>query len=278
MKTYQTLKTQYDLEVLSEDYIPSGLTNANYHVLTNKGEFVVRMPKPENAGLFDYHHEAHVLALIEPLNLDTPLYAYTPNTGIKISEYVPNIHTYKSDHLADAAVLIKTLHDANLKSGIRFDLINKYDLFQTRNTYQKYNTIAYRYLLEETQAMVSNVRLCHNDLVEGNLLFSKQRHYLIDYEYAMDNDPYFDIMSFLTENDIQDTQSRRIFYEAYFGYQPNDIMMSKLWHFEVSHHLIWCEWAQMMYAQHHDEVYNDIAALKYTRLLECITEHKKNSQ
>ena len=35
--------------------------------------------------------------------------------------------------------------------------------------------------------------------VDGNILFTKENVYLIDYEYAADNDPLFDVMSFLSE-------------------------------------------------------------------------------
>ncbi|WP_339025428.1 phosphotransferase [Spiroplasma endosymbiont of Agriotes lineatus] len=43
------------------------------------------------------------------------------------------------------------------------------------------------------------LKLCHNDLVPGNILVTKQQIYIIDYEYAMKNDPLSDIASFISE-------------------------------------------------------------------------------
>ena len=44
--------------------------------------------------------------------------------------------------------------------------------------------------------------LCHNDFVQGNILYSDTKDYLIDYEYAAKNDYRFDIASFFSENNI----------------------------------------------------------------------------
>lgn len=77
-------------------------------------------------------------------------------------------------------------------------------------------------------------------------------------------------MSFITENDIVDPHLRNVFYEAYFGRRPSQKELDKLYHFEIVHHVLWCEWAMMMYNLHHQEIYKDIASLKFQRLNECI--------
>ncbi|NLW14875.1 MAG: phosphotransferase [Erysipelothrix sp.] len=252
---------------LDVKYIESGLTNDNYIVTLQNMKCVLRIPRIENKGLFDYNHEYKVLKLIEHLNLDTKLLYYNKNTGLKCNNYIENVETYQNSYIVRAAKLIKKLHSANLISGETFDIKDKFNQFKIRITKALYDTEFAHHYIDDLK--LENVRLCHNDLVEGNLLFSDTKDYLIDYEYASDNDPFFDIMSFITENDIMDPSLRKLFYDTYFERSLSDLEEKRLEQFEIAHHVLWCEWAMMMYNLHDQEVYKEIAALKYKRLLEC---------
>lgn len=115
--------------------------------------------------------------------------------------------------------------------------------------------------------------LCHNDLVSGNLLFSKERLYLIDYEYAAMNDPLFDVISFLSENQIFDKELRQRFYLAYFNTQPDGLLLNQLKEWEIFEDVLWCTWAMMMAESRHEQVYLDIAEDKY-QALHALTANK----
>ena len=266
MKKEELIKQIFNQDALSYSYIETGLSNDNYQVELPNRTVVLRIPRMENAGLFDYEHEAKVLDFIKPLDLDSTLIYYNKHTGVKCNAFVKNAETFKIEYIERAALLIKRLHLANIHSDKDFNVKEKFHMYKERIKNPIYDTTFAHHIIDDL--VLENVRLCHNDLVEGNLLFTSNKDYLIDYEYAADNDPFFDIMSFITENDIMDTSLRNKFYLAYFDRLPTKEELDKLKKFEIVHHVLWCEWGMMMYELHGLAIYKKIADLKYKRLIE----------
>lgn len=249
-------------------YIESGLTNDNYIVTLNQRKVVLRIPRKENEGLFDYALESEILNKIKDLDLEPKLLYYNKITGVKCSEYIQNAKTFEPMYMKRAATLIKRLHESQISSGKTFDIKEKFNQFKNKIINPIFDTtFAHGYI---DSLVLENITLCHNDLVEGNLIFTDSKDYLIDYEYAADNDPLFDVMSFITENDIVDIDLRQEFYLEYFGSLPDATTQKRLDHFEIVHHVLWCEWAMMMYELYQKPIYHEIAALKYQRLVACM--------
>lgn len=249
--------------------IENGLTNDNYVVTLSHKTVVFRIPKVGNDLLFDYLHESHVLSIIQQTDLDVPLIYYNPKTGVKCTEYIPNTSNFDIKYLTRAAHLIRKLHNLDVKSGKTFNLLEMIASYRSRINEPLYDLTCFDIYLNDLR--MENITLCHNDLVKGNFLFSSEKDYLIDYEYAMDNDPFFDVMSFITENDIQDANDRAIFYHAYFGTTPTQDDYHHLKQYECAHHILWCTWAMMMAEKYDDLEYIRIRDLKYKRLLELVS-------
>lgn len=264
MKTIRIIKDLLNEEAIRCEFIPSGLTNKNTKVTLREKTVVLREPKKENAHLFDYKLEHKILEHVT--SLDTPLIYFDPNSGTKISEFIENASTFQTEYTPNAARLIKSLHELPFRSGVIYNIIETFQKYTTANP--RHNLSPYTHYLEAAHLSSGPYVLCHNDLVEGNFLFTSERDYLIDYEYACDNDPYFDLMSFITENDIQDRPTREVFYHTYFGKAPTQAQRDKLKIFEAALHVLWCQWACMMFEQSGEPVYRDIADLKYKRLIE----------
>ncbi|MEI6736954.1 MAG: phosphotransferase [Pseudomonadota bacterium] len=60
------------------------------------------------------------------------------------------------------------------------------------------------------------VAACHNDLLAGNVLFGDTRAWLLDYEYAGNNDPFFDLAN-LSVNANLDHDGDEKLLMLYFG-------------------------------------------------------------
>ena len=60
-----------------------------------------------------------------------------------------------------------------------------------------------------------NLCCCHNDLVAENLITTPALMFL-DWEYACDNDPFFDLATVVEHHELDDTQVTRLL-DAYFG-------------------------------------------------------------
>lgn len=271
----KTIKKLYTQEPISSRYLERGLTNNNYLLIFKDKKNVVRMPKKENADLFDYHLEKSILEKIKPLNIDVPLLYYNADNGIKVTEFIEDADHFKLEYLIKATKLIRQLHDSGLSANKQYDITEMFNKYRQYDEQPLFDTsFAYPYLDKAKSLSQDSSILCHNDLVEGNFLFTKNRSYLIDYEYAMDNHPYFDIMSLITENDIQNIDDRELIYKTYFDKPLNNEMRNNLKVFEIAHHVLWGEWASFMFHQYDEKIYYDIAKLKYKRLLEAVEKDK----
>ncbi|CAH2761774.1 choline kinase family protein [Erysipelothrix amsterdamensis] len=279
MKIQKTIRHILNEDALQIKHIDTGLTNDNYYVKTEHYDVVLRMPKPENHGLFDYVHEGHVLNLLNDSNLEPHLWYFDPNTGIKCANYVEKAETFSIEYLDRAATLMRSFHSLKVKSGKVFSIKDNFEIYRSRIKKPCYDLDFVTEIMNEADAYThENPILCHNDLVPGNFLFTDTQDYLIDFEYAMDNDPCSDVMSFITENDITDTEVRNQFYYAYFGSLPGPTIQHKLDVFEVAHNALWCAWGLMMLESHQQSIYQEIAALKYQRLCEAYSKTKPTKQ
>lgn len=270
MKTTESIQTILDKVTHEGKLIPSGLTNDNYIVKHDNKAYVVRLTRKENRHLFNYDLESRIIDMVAPLNLDVPTLFYDRETGVKITEYIENAKPFELDSLVRATNLIRTLHNAKLECGTRFDLVGVFESFKKDLENPIFDLEPFIHYIHDAKSISRNWTLCHNDIVKGNLLFTSDQSFLIDYEYACDNDPLFDIMSFITENDIQDKNDRMLIYETYFGSKLNQETMERLFTFECAHHVLWCTWAMRMMQVDGRSIYKDIAVLKYQRLLKCI--------
>lgn len=279
MKIQKTIRHILNEDALQIKHIDTGLTNDNYYVKTEHYDVVLRMPKPENHGLFDYVHEGHVLNLLYDSNLEPHLWYFDPTTGIKCANYVADASTFSIEYLNRAAKLMRSFHNLKLNSGKVFSIKEHFEMYRNRINNPCYDLNFVMEIMNEADAYShDNPILCHNDLVPGNFLFTDKHDYLIDFEYAMDNDPCSDVMSFITENDITDINLRNQFYHVYFGSLPDPTLQHKLDVFEMAHNALWCAWGLMMLESHQQDIYQEIADLKYLRLCEAYRKETPTKQ
>lgn len=250
-----------------------GLTNDIYKGSIDSDQVAVRIPKEETKMLSTFDNEKNVLPLIKDLDLDVPELYFDPDTRIRITRWISNAQEYKDcldeDKIERVAHLLKKLHHAHLNTGVNFDCEAHFKEYQSHIRIPLYPLENYAAVLDELKKITNPKTLCHNDLVSGNLLFTDKRDYLIDYEYARDNDPLFDVMSFFTENKITEPSLRKRFYAAYFDEPCTSLQLQQLHTYECFHNLLWCAWANMMYDLLSEQVYFDIAKDKYEALLAC---------
>jgi len=255
-----------------EELIPlnKGLTNINTLAKVAGKWVVVHQPREDAASIVYFHHEAAALELIKDAELDKETLYFNPDTGIKITEYIEDFQIYDeytgTDKLVRTALLMKKLHSLKHCIGYRFDPIGRYNQYFNKIKHPIYDLDFARDCITDAAAVQRPLTLCHNDWVSGNIGFSAKRDYLIDFEYAGDNDPLFDIMSFFTENKITDVKERELFYTSYFSRTPTADERRDLAIYEKLHNLLWCTWAMMMAESRNQAVYLDIAADKYNAL------------
>lgn len=260
------------MPVTSCEAVTGGLNNQLYHIQCASGDYALRIPRAGNAQWFDYAREAQVIEIIRGADLEPETLYDDPQTGIKLSRWVDHLQTmekgFNNEDLIAYAGLLRRLHSLPSVGAFQPDVM--LERYLSALTQPIYDLSFARHLQTSCADHTGKLVLCHNDLVAGNLVKDNHRHWLIDFEYASGNDPCFDLMSLITENDLLDQNQRTLFLETYFGHPISESLQAKLDYWEAFHHLLWCAWAMMESERTHRSVYQTIAHHKYIRLRQCL--------
>lgn len=267
--TDNLIRTFFKTASYTQEKLNKGLTNDNYLITVDHQRFILRVPKSDSAQIVNFAHEAKALALAKQADLDVNTLYYDQNTGIKITQYVDDLKTFDEvsddDKLSRTATLMKRLHGLNSAIGYDFDPISRYRQYRSYIKNPLIEDQRAQAIIDAVEKLSFKATLCHNDWVPGNIGFTRHKDYLIDYEYAGDNDPFFDVMSFITENNIAPLD-RQTFYDAYFGHPLSLAELHHLNVYEDFHNLLWCTWAVMMAESRNEPVYTLIAHQKLKQL------------
>ncbi len=219
--------------------LPGGLTNLNYKVETAQGIFVARVSSPETSLLSinrqsEYFNSvAAASARVAPDVVD-----YLAGRGLLVIRYI-NGQTYTpSDvgaNLNKIAALCRQLHQ-----GPRFAA--DFDMFAIQRFYlqtvqQRGFRLPARYLVftpmvammrQSLNAYPVNTVPCHNDLLAANFIDDGTRLWLIDYEYAGNNDPCFELGNIWSESTLAEDQLVELVDSYYGQHRPALVARARL--------------------------------------------------
>ena len=202
--------------------LKGGLTNRTYLVECADASFVLRLDaahtstfNPDRFGEIEIQKQAAAAGLAPEL-----IFA-DADSGILLSRYVPGRSWDASDlddnkNLEALADLLRRVHDLPA-SGILFDPNNVAKRYVGNlETHDGLHVFALR--CEEIIAdipMSGKPRCCHNDVVAANIIGDPALK-LLDWEYACDNDPMFDLASLIGFHNLEDDR-QSVLLNAYAG-------------------------------------------------------------
>ncbi|WP_332667189.1 phosphotransferase [Aeromicrobium sp.] len=211
--------------------LSGGLTNQNLKVTTPAGEFVVRLARSDNSLLgIDRDAESYNTKAAEASGAGAPFVDYRPDLGVLVIGYV-GARSYVNEDLRVPGVLprvaaaIRLLH-----SGPRFS--TNFDMFVRQPTYLRTcvsrgfaipdDYVSYGAEFLRIQGALASRPLptvpCNNDLLAGNIIDDGERIWLIDYDYAGNNDAYFELGNSWTECELDDDHLTEL-VTAYVGHE-----------------------------------------------------------
>ena len=264
MYSIEKLEKILNEKVYSIEETSYGVTNNNYIVTTDKNKYFYRTSK-DSTKIVNKENEKEALMLLsnEPYFLK-PVYI---NNNNLITVFQTNPKTFISQRSLSNIVrigkLLKEFHSKKFQAENTFNPIDQFNSYYNQIDELPYGLDDYMYIIDEFKKLYKADRLCHNDLVEGNFLFTNDALYLIDFEYAGYNDYYFDIASFISENDLN-YEETITFLKAYFT--DEECNYDKLKVFLNFCDLLWYTWATLLYEKRNEEIYNEIAKEKLHRL------------
>jgi len=202
--------------------LKGGLTNRTYLVERADESFVLRLDaahtstfNPDRIGEIKIQKQAAAAGLAPEL-----IFAGA-DSGILLSRYVPGRAWDASDldddkNLEALADLLRRVHDLPV-SGILFDPDSVAQRY-AGNLKTHHGLHAFALRCEDIIAELSmsgKFRCCHNDVVAANIIAGPALK-LLDWEYACDNDPMFDLASLIGFHNLEDDR-QSVLLNAYAG-------------------------------------------------------------
>ncbi len=209
--------------------LEGGLTNTNYRVTTPERDVVVRV-STKDGSLLDIDRDAEYAnsRAAAASGAAPPVVEYDPEHSLLVVAYVcgrtlepSDLHD--TDMLSRVAAACRQLH-----AGPRF--VTDFDMFAIQRGYLR-TVREHGFKLpdgyQELEPQVRRIEAalgtqpaatvpCNNDLLAANMIDDGTRLWLIDYEYAGNNDPCFELGNIASESHL-DVEHLVELVTAYFG-------------------------------------------------------------
>lgn len=263
----KTMKEKLNIDATSIKFFVSGIINDNYIV---NDRYLYRRRKDYSRFNLDALNEAKIEEKLKGTNITIP-YLYI-DQDVKITEFISSasdlshLGCVSDEALIAIANKLRELHSYHFKADsdfLPFNRIEEYYFNAHTPKLPMHDEIIERmrkYYKEQ------NLTLCHNDLVPGNIIYDNGQYYFIDFEYASNNVPFFDIASFLTSNDIEEPERQKLFLDTYYQHNIPSNINEMIEDFCVFLDLMWSYWSIMMFKIKKDSLYLEMAKKRASRL------------
>lgn len=199
-----------------------GYNNRSYRVDTANRSYVLRVvDQIDESGMRDNAVECRIQQGAARRGIAAPVEFFSPDSGLLLSEFAKGRSWQPEDlevpdNLIRLAGLLKVLHSLPL-SGVEYDAgiaARNYRSLLRPNAAES-SLAALCVQIAESTAKTGRRACCHNDLVAENIVDDGTLK-LIDFEYARDNDPYFDLASVINWHNL-DAEQAELLLRAYGG-------------------------------------------------------------
>ena len=171
-------------------YLPGGYGNANYRFSMNHKEFVLRIPGIRQPYV-DRHHELRWYQQL-PAGIGPQIIALDPVTGDMISRWIDGqlLADFADEVTPNELVsFLHTLHSQLPEPQRHYDIEVLNDTFWPDGA--PYSVAP----ASAPPAAGISLSACHNDLNPWNVIVTDDGWYTIDWEFAGNNDPLFDLVT-----------------------------------------------------------------------------------
>jgi len=231
-----------------------GLANASFRVDGPEGAFVLRLAAPGSDAFVDRAAEARNARIAARAALAPEVAFADPARGVLLTRLIEGARPLDAGALGDpgpcarAAAALRRLHGITERFVGAFDplaAVARYEALAARRGAATAELAAIR---ERVAALARALPAapavpCHGDPAPANILDDGARAWLIDFEYAGNFDPLWDLAYLAVEAGLGDESRARLF-RAYLGRPPADAEARRLAVYETLCDLLAVAWGR----------------------------------
>jgi thiamine kinase-like enzyme len=194
-----------------------GLTNVTWHVVHEARAGVLKIDEDRREHPLNSRSEEATIQT-NAANAGLAPKVILAREGMYFAEYIEGTVWKRgcfdtNANLEELALALKRVHSMPL-TGRSFDAIFAAKRYTEESRGLDADTISRCTDVIERMRKPLNLCCCHNDLVAENLISTPELMFL-DWEYACDNDPFFDLATVAEHHELTDSQVV-LFLDAYF--------------------------------------------------------------
>ena len=262
----------------------ASLTNQSFRVAVDGRDYIVRIAGKGTEEYIDRTVEEHAARVTALAGVGAPLVHYDREGGLQVTEFIENGAPMDAEVLSDRVALVRAADTFRRLHTCGTPFLGRFDNFEKMDEYlevlrrhdarlpegyveAKQDAEAVRQALAEADIALAP---CHNDPLPENLVYTGERVYLVDWEYAGNNDPMWDLADLSVETDF-DEQQDAIMLEAYCGGTPSQGMAARLVIYKAMAFLLWTLWGLLQEVNrnpapaYHFASYRDYALDRFAR-------------
>lgn len=212
--------------------LEGGMSNYTYVVECQGKQYTYRVPGKYAEKFVNREEEWSNIQKVDSLDLNNETIYVELRTGEKLAAYVDGVIMSNTDVVSYNEMSVKALKKLH-ESDIQF---SEYDAFRRLDDDEQYcrdlgfehpqEYIELRNRLNEMRDKYKDVKHvpCHCDYQPTNLVISGDKFYVLDWEFAGMNDPYYDIACYGNAG----FDKALSLFEAYLGHKPTSEELKRL--------------------------------------------------
>ncbi|HZX54409.1 MAG TPA: choline/ethanolamine kinase family protein, partial [Ilumatobacteraceae bacterium] len=230
----------------------AGLTNVNHLVTAGDERFVLRIPGEGTGEYINRVDEEVAARSAAAARVNADVIFFDPSDGLMVTRFLDGAATMNGDLFKDLGAVSRAgrafqqLHTTAQPFATDFALFPMIDEYKALLA-SKGATLPEGYDEVQRQASVIRAALeaspaplapCHCDPLCENFLDTGDRMFIIDYEYAGNNDPMWDLGDLSVEGAFSSEQDAALM-RAYFGQNPPADQRGRMVAYKALCDLLW---------------------------------------
>ncbi len=214
-------------DAVVDSRLMGGMSNRTYIVTIDDKKHTFRIPGKKAETFVNRDIEKKCIEAVDGLNINNKTLLLDLEDGYKLAEFVEGtpLNELADLHLEEVATLLKTLHNADTRFENDYDPFGRLSEYELLNEDLSEEYFATRQKFFKHKEYLSSLPkvMAHGDSQKSNFVIG-EKCYLLDWEFAGNNDFYYDIACF-GNVDFNDAIQ---LLEVYLGHKPSDEELNRL--------------------------------------------------